>query len=724
MSVKVALEHRTTYTFAQPVTVGPHVVRLRPAPHAGRRSRPTRSTVSPTNHFLNWQQDPFGNWLARLVFPEKVERARHHRRPGRRPDGDQPVRLLRRGVRRALPVRLRAVAGRRPGAVPAPGRRQRRGRRPGAQALPPLPAERHADRRLPRGAQRRRQPRRRLLGADGARRPDARRDAAAAAIGSCRDSAWLLVSLLRQYGLAARFVSGYLVQLAADPDAVGLDGPTRPDGGLHRPARLGRGLRARAPAGSASTRPRRCSPARATSRCRPRPHPSAAAPIEGATDPVEVTLRLPQRGAPDPRGPAGHQALHRRRSGRASTRSARRSTQRLRAGDVRLTMGGEPTFVSRDDTTSAAVEHRRRRPGEARAGRRARRAGCARRTPSAASCTAARASGTRASRCRAGNIALQWRTDGVPLWQRPGPVRRPVGRDAGRRRGAPADAEALARRVTEALGPAATSSCAPAYEDPLAALAAEVRQPEGERPATSRRPRTSARARRATSATPAGWVLPHRAPARSGRSPAWRFRRGRLVLIAGHVAGRAAAAARLDRLDGPGRSPASRRTSRPDRRSTRSSRRSGVVDPEERADHRADLRGARRARARLPAADRAARGLRRPAQAGRGRRPHGRRPVVLEGYGPPPDPRLTQLVVTPDPGVIEVNVQPTAQLGRAARAHRRRSTTRRATARPDHREVRPRRPAHRHRRRQPHHPRRHRSRSTRRCCAGPTCWSA
>ena len=339
MSIQVALHHRTTYRYDRPVALGPQVVRLRPAPHCAHADRcPIRCTVEPKQHFINWQQDPQGNYLARLVFPEKTELF------------EVVVDLVAdMAVINPFDFFLEPEAEQFPFAYDASLAEElapfRKVKPAGAAARGLARQGRsHASSRTVDflvGLNERLQQRDRLHHPPGARRADAE-ETLSLAKGSCRDSAWLLVTILRHFGLAARFVSGYLIQLM--PDVKPLDGPEGAENDftdLHAWCEVylpGAGWIGLDPtsgllAGEGHI-PLACTP-----------DPSSAAPIEGAVEKAEVEFAYDMtvtRVHESPRVTKPYTdeqwASIARRSARRSTRprQGRRAAHHGRRADLRL----------------------------------------------------------------------------------------------------------------------------------------------------------------------------------------------------------------------------------------------------------------------------------------------------------------------------------------------------------------------------------------------------
>jgi uncharacterized protein (DUF2126 family)/transglutaminase-like putative cysteine protease len=357
MAIHVALNHRTHYLYDRRVNLGPQIVRLRPAPHSRNPILSYSLNIDPKNHFINWQQDPQGNYLARLVFPEPTTQFLV--------EVDLVVEMA---VFNPFDFFLEPAAEQYPFSYDADLARELR---PFLEIEPAGPALCSFLGKVPRQSVRTidflvdlNQRLKNDIGYVIRMEPGVQtcEQTLSLGTGSCRDSAWLLVQILRNMGLAARFVSGYLIQLAADVKPLeGPAGPAADFTDLHAWAEVylpGAGWVGLDPtsgmlAGEGHI-PLACTH-----------DASSAAPISGVLDPCNTEFRH-------------EMTLHRifetsrvtkpysEEQWRDITALGEHVEADLRAGDVRLTMGGEPTFVSIDDadgvewTTSALGPKKRK----------------------------------------------------------------------------------------------------------------------------------------------------------------------------------------------------------------------------------------------------------------------------------------------------------------------------------------------------------------------------
>jgi len=344
VSIHVALNHVTHYRYDRRVALSPQVVRLRPAPHSRTRILSYSLRIEPAGHFINWQQDPQANYLARVVFPDRTERLRI--------EVDLVAEMA---VLNPFDFFLAAHAERFPFAYTAEEHSELAPYLAQAPASPRFAEYLASIARRPTGTadflvalngRLARDVRYLIRLEPGVQTPE---ETLVRASGSCRDSAWLLVQLLRNLGLAARFASGYLIQLAPDaPSPEERSGPVADFADLHAWCEAylpGAGWIGLDPtsgllAGEGHI-PLACTP-----------DPSSAAPVTGAVEESTVQFEHALRvqriwEAPRVTKPyAEAQWTQIERLGRAIDED-------LAELDVRLTMGGEPTFVSRDDPDGA-----------------------------------------------------------------------------------------------------------------------------------------------------------------------------------------------------------------------------------------------------------------------------------------------------------------------------------------------------------------------------------
>jgi len=663
LAILVGLHHVTSYSYDRPINMGPQSIRLRPAPHCRTKIASYALNITPAEHFVNWQQDPHGNWLARIVFPERVTQFKIEVDLTAELAVINPFDFFVEPYADSFPFRYTDELRVELAAYLAPD--------PAGALLDKYVADIGArpvntiDFLVKLNSDLQQHIRYIVRLEPGVQEPD---ETLAQRSGSCRDSAWLLVQILRRLGLAARFVSGYLIQLRADIDP--LEGPMGTDKDftdLHAWAEVylpGAGW-----IGMDATSGLFCGeghiPLCAT------PHYRSAAPISGALDPAEVNFGFEMsvqrlREAPRVTAPFTDESW---RDLDALGEAVERD---LVAQDVRLTMGGEPTFISIDDLdapewNTGAVGGDKEPRAEELVNRLRERFG------PGGFLHFGQGKWYPGESLPRWAFSLFWRKDGEPMWSEPSLIATSMrGRPTG------ANAEEFAVEIATRLG-LAPAYVQPAYEDVNYWLVREGELPVNVDPLDPKLDDPEERARFARVferglGKPTGYVLPiqrwNAEAKRAWRSERWPVRRGKLFLLPGDSPlglrlpikslpfappsaypagypqdpviprGPLPPAAHFREIESSGyehtdqfHSPDAVRTALTVE--VRDGFLSVFMPPTERLEDYLEILGTVETIAK-----------------------ERKTPVRIEGYTPPPDPRLNVVKVTPDPGVIEVNIHP------------------------------------------------------------------
>ncbi|OWU79115.1 DUF2126 domain-containing protein [Phaeobacter sp. 22II1-1F12B] len=531
MAITASIRHLTHYKYDRPVTLGPQVIRLRPAPHSRTRVISHSLKVSPENHFVNHQQDPYGNWLSRFVFPEPVTEFRIEvdlvadmtvynpfdffvDETAQEWPFDYPAELVEdlsiyRKTETPGPLLtefMKSISRDKTGTVDF---------LVGLNAR--LSNEINYVIRMEPGVQTPEE----TLGSER---------------GSCRDTSWLLVQILRNLGFAARFVSGYLIQLK--PDLVALDGPAGTDHDftdLHAWCEVylpGAGWIGLDPTSGLLTGESHI-PLAAT------PHYSNAAPIVGGFSSAgapEVDFDFDMtvtRTAEHPRitKPFSEEAWE------ALDELGHKVDAVLKKEDVRLTMGGEPTFVSIDDFESpewntAAVGPMKRGLADDLI-RRLRD-----RFAPGGFLHYGQGKWYPGETLPRWTFSLYWRKDGKPIWKDDALI----AREGAKTGASKEDASKLLGEIASGLG-IEPDYVVPAYEDPAEWIIKEGNLPENVTPENSKLKDPEERHRIARVferglTEPSGYILPvqawqSKASGHRWRSEKWKLRRGHVYLVPG-----------------------------------------------------------------------------------------------------------------------------------------------------------------------------------------------